>query len=240
MDIKDFREVATPIVIAGKEAGKDDDTIKMELMIAKVPYSALNAVVKTILIETGLMVDPKTVTDDLNAKIETVDWEAVQEWEQLSSLGTQLADATEGATFARAITLARAYAKSELDLMLPKKPRGSGGGGKGRVGAIAKAVVELIAANPTPSKQEFYDAMIPVVGGDQQHANILYYMGLHQAVAMAIASGETLESVVEELAKQANPTPGEGVSAVPRGESAEADSAPDEADEADGEFEDES
>ena len=222
MDINQYRDVATNIVVDGVNAGTSDDEIKMGLMGAGVPYSALNAVVKTISIEEGLIVDPKIVTNDLTAKIESVDWEAVEDWDTLETYGNQLADAVEGSTFARAITLARAYCKNELDLALPKKPRAAGGGGgKGRVGAIAGAVVELIAANNNPTKQEFYNAMVPVVGGDQQHANILYYMGLHQAVAMAVAQARSLADVVEQLAQETNPGPGEGVSAIPRGSHAE-------------------
>ena len=223
MDINKYRDVATQIVIDGFAAESSADEIKMNLMGAGVPFSALNAVVKTISIEEGLLVDPKIVTNDLGEKIEACDWESIEDWDQLEALGNQLADAVEGATFARAITLARAYAKNELDLALPKKPRAAGGGGKGRVGAIAQAVVELISTNNNPTKQEFYDAMVPVVGGDQQHANIIYYMGLHQAVCMAVAQARPLAEVVEQLAQETNPQPGEGVSAVPRGSHAEED-----------------
>jgi len=240
MDINQYREKATAIVVDGLKAKASDDDIKMNLMGVGVPYSALNTVVKTIAIEEGLLVDPKVVTTELNEKIEQVDWEAVGDWDTLADYGTKLAESVDGATFARAITLTRAYCKNEMDLALPKKPRSAGGGGKGRVGAIAQAVCDLIAENASPTKQEFYDAMIPVVGGDQQHANIIYYMGLHQAVAMTVAAGgdKTLTEITAELAQQANPTPGEGVSAVPRGESAPVETEA-EAETDEGEYDDE-
>ena len=237
-DKKEQRAIALPIITAGTENGATADEMKQDMMVAGIPFSALNGLLKSVSIEEGLMVDPKTVTEEVNTKVEACDWESVADWEALEALATQIADATEGATVARVVTLARAYCKNEMDLTLPKKPR-TGGGGSGRVGAIALAVCELFAVNPTPTKQEFYDAMVPVVGGDQQHANIIYYMGLHLSVGTAIATGRPLADVTKELASQINPKPGEGVSAVPRGGAAEAEEIAEESGDFDAEAEEE-
>jgi len=220
MNKEELLELAIPIVTDGFADELSDDEVKMNMMGVGIPFSKLNSLVKEIRISEGLIVDPNIVKNDLNEKIEAVDWESVSDWADLSSIATSLADDTEGATVARAITLARAYCKNELDLALPRKPKGAGGTGSGRVGAIAQAVAELFATNKAPTKQEFYDAMIPVVGGDQQHANIIYYMGLHLAVCTAVATEAELKDVVKILAAQTNPVPGEGVSAVPRGSNA--------------------
>ncbi len=236
----DLVALATPIVTAAYEADEIGDSMMVKLMAAGVPFGKLNTLAKSIAIEEGLLIDPKLITAELTEKIETVNWEGIEDWEGFQVIAEGLATAVDGATFARAVTLSRAYAKNELDLALPKKPRSAGGGGKGRVGAIAQAVCDLIAANAAPTKQEFYDAMVPVVGGNQQHANIIYYMGLHQAVAMTVASNgeKSLTEITAELAQQANPTPGEGVSAAPRGSHSEdADSAEDEAFEDEPDFE---
>ena len=83
--------------------------------------------------------------------------------------------------------------------------------GKGRVGDVAKAVADLFRSNSEPTKQEFYDAMIHVVGGKNQHDNIMYYVGMHLAAGVSMMNDRDIVEVVAELAKQPNPEPSEEV-----------------------------
>lgn len=214
MNIDKYIEVATPIIKAAYEAGSDDDTLKMNLMGAGVPFSKLNAVAKEIAISEGLLVDPKIVTDALNERVATVAWDTMTDsWDAFSAMITKLAESVEGATFKRTIALARAYAKNELDLSMPGKPRG--GFTVARVGVIAAVVTELFADNAQPTKQEFYDAIYAHVKGEKKHESSMYYMGLYLSICSTLLSDDDISVTVKRLAEEANPTaPSEGVVAV--------------------------
>ena len=205
MNIDKYRKAALPIIVAAYKNDHDDDTLKMNLMGAGVPFSKLNMVAKTIAIEENLLVDPKIVTDALAERIPTVTWADVKDsWDDFSGMVTKLADSVEGATFKRTIALVRAYAKNDLDLSMPGKPRG--GFTVARVGVIAEVVTGLFAANPQPTKQDFYDAVYPHVKGEKKHDSCMYYMGLYLSIASTLMSEDDIETTVKRLAEQENPT----------------------------------
>ena len=205
MNIDKYRKAALPIIVAAYENDHDDDTLKMNLMGAGVPFSKLNMVAKTIAIEENLLVDPKIVTDALAERIPTVTWADVKDsWDDFSGMVTKLADSVEGATFKRTIALVRAYAKNDLDLSMPGKPRG--GFTVARVGVIAEVVTGLFAANPQPTKQEFYDAVYPNVKGEKKHDSCMYYMGLYLSIGSTLMGEDDIETTVKRLAEEANPT----------------------------------
>ena len=202
-DIEQYREVATPIVLQGFSEGLSDDELKLRLFTAKVPYSLLNSVVRTIAVEEGLRVDPKQVLNDVKEALAAyVDWEGIDDYDDLWTLAESIENQVKGSNVTRIIELARNHCQP-LGIVLPARPRSAKK--KSREGKVARTVVALFKVNKMPTKQEFYDALVPVVGGKQAHKNILSYMKIYLAVASAIANEGDLAKHVKRISKNPDP-----------------------------------
>ena len=152
------------------------------------------------------MVDPKVVTENLKQLIGDIPWADYEEWDQVESAINALADNVDGATPARALSLARSFCKEE-EVVLPRKPKATsaGSGGGGRTSKLANAIVELVVSNPDATKQEAYDVVYPLTGGKNQHKNAMYYVNSVFSVAMAARKGITLVEAVKTLSEQPDP-----------------------------------
>lgn len=202
-DQKDYKEIATRIIENGFASDMSEDDIKMEMFSNKIPFSKLNSLYKQVAIELGLMVDPKVVTENVNEMLKEMPLDEIEEWHQVESAVQHVVDNVDGATSARVLTLMRTYCK-ENDIELPKKPKASGGGGP-RTSKLSEAVVSLVNKNPNATKQEAYDTLKPLVGGNFQHKNTLYYINTSFALALAAKKGVDLETVISDLKKQPDP-----------------------------------
>lgn len=204
MNLEELHAIATPIIEEAHLQGKDDDTIKMELMAAKIPFSKLNAVHKAVSIELGILVDPKEVTANLNEKIASVPWGDYETWDEVESVAQSLVENVDGATPQRAYALIRSFCREE-EIKLPSRPRGGGGGP--RTSKLAEIIVAMVVADPQTDVATAYAAIHEHVGGAHRHRNTLYYVFSTFAVAVAAATGSTLEDVVKNLRAQPEPAP---------------------------------
>ena len=197
MNLEELKVLATQIIEAGHADDKTEDDIKMDMFGAKIPFSKLNSLYKTIAIELGLLVDPKVVTEGVSELVEMVSWDDMETWDDVQGAVDSIADKVDGATPQRVISLIRAHCREE-EIELPKKPKGTaGGGGRARGGKAAAAMVELFAANPAPTKQEFYDVVRPVTKG---HRNVMDYMNMYFYILSAVKGGEgDLTKIIEAL-----------------------------------------
>lgn len=203
MKLEEIKALATQIIEQGWANGDQADDIKMEMFSQKIPYSKLNGLFKSISIELGLMVDPKTVTDGANALIEQVAWDEYEGWEQFAAAITKIAENVDGATDARVLTLVRSFCRDE-EIEVPKKPRAGGGGG-GRGGKLSEAVVALVNSNPHATKQDAYDALKGLVGGNNKHVNTMYYVNSFFAMCLAVANGTSVKEASASLSTQPDP-----------------------------------
>ena len=205
MSQDEIYELAKGIIVAGNADGKSDDDIKMDMFAAKVPFSKLNSLFKTISIEEGLIVDPKVIATAAGEFIEQISWDEFEEWPQVQEAVDGIVDRVDGATNARILTLIRAYCREE-EIELPKKPRAGGGGG-GRGSKLIGAIVDMAIANPEMTKQEAYDAIRPLVSSKsgKHHSNTLYYVNTAFAQCIAVAKSITLADSLKALKAQADP-----------------------------------
>ena len=227
MNKDELHALAKGIIEAGYAEGKEENDVKGDMLLAKIQYGKINGLFKSISIELGHLVDPKDVTEEINKALADEDFSGVENWAEVQAVADRFAEEITGATAARAITLIRAHCKEE-EVELPKKPRSGGTGGGPRTSKVATAVVELFNTNPAPTKQDFYDAVFPVVGGDKRHSNVLYYMNIYFAVCLAVKGSTDLDTVGKYLGSL--PTPegsdeqiGEEVDAAEEAEEAEDD-----------------
>lgn len=203
MKTDEMKAIAAKVVKAGWDAGKDEDDIKMDMFTAKIPFGKLNSLFKTLSIEGGFMADPKEVTEAVKEilegygdKIELADWAAVE-----ATVDHIVANA-EGATPARALVLFKAHCRDN-EIEMPKKP--GGGAGAPRAGKLASTVIDLVNGNKAATKQDAYDALYPIVTGDNHHRNVLYYINTMFVQCLAIANGQTLKEAVALLGAQDDP-----------------------------------
>ena len=210
MDLEAIKLQATSIIEEGYAEGKSEDDVKMDMFAAKIPFSKLNALYKSISIELGHIVDPKIVAEGVNEYLDKVDWDAMESWDEVQTAIDGIAVEVQGATNARVTALVRSFCKNE-EIELPKKPKGSGGGGGGKGGKIATAIAELFLTNKTPTKQEFYDAILPNVKG---HRNATDVTKIYLGVCLAVTSGRGIAETMEELNKQSWPKDNTGVEEV--------------------------
>jgi hypothetical protein len=198
---------ATMVIEQSHNEGLDEDATKMKMFAAGVKFSKLNSLYKSISIELGHLVDPKEITESLKELIPTVEWADIESWESgVQQAVDWLVSEVDGATPQRALALVRAYCKEE-EVQLPAKPKGATGGGTGggRASKLAAGIVDLVIANPMATKQEAYDVIYPLVGGKMKHKNAMYYVNSTFAIAVAAASGTTLDVVTANLKEQADP-----------------------------------
>ena len=204
MNQEEMKTLATGIIEAGFAAGKTEDDMKIEMFGAKIPFSKLNTMFKNTAITLGLLVDPKVITDGINELVPNIKWTEFEQWSDVEEQINNIVNHVDGATPGRALTLVRAYCKDE-EIELPAKPKGAGTGAGARAGKISVAIVNLINGNETVSKQDFYDAIFPLVGGEKQHSNTHYYQNIFLAVCLAVKGNVALAGVTEDLNKQINP-----------------------------------
>ena len=203
MKTDEMKTLAEGIVKAGWTEGKDEDDIKMDLFVAKIPFGKLNTLFKSVSIELGFMADPKEVTEGLKAvlegygdKIELADWGAVE------STIAHMAKDIEGATPQRALALLKAHCRDN-EIEFPKKPAGAAGAP--RAGKLANAIVALVIGNKASTKAEAFAIIYPLVGGEMKYKNALYYVNTTFAHCMAAANGQALAEVVSDINKQVDP-----------------------------------
>ena len=203
--LEEIKALAEQVIDQGHADGLDADAVKMNMMTAGVPFSKLNSLFNSISIDKGYAVNPKDVTEGLKELIPEIPWADFTDWEsQVQKAIDHLADTVDGATPARALTLARAFCKEE-EIELPTKPRAGGGGG--RSSKLAAAIVDLVVANPEATVAEAYAVVSPLVGGNMPHKNAMYYVNTTFAIALAAANGETLDVVTKALKEQPEPVP---------------------------------
>lgn len=204
MDNEDIKKLATQIIEDGYAESKSEDDVKMDMFAAKVPFSKLNSLYKTISIELGHIVDPKEVTEGINALLADIPWADFEEWDQAEPAIDHIVENVNGATPQRALSLVRAYCKTE-EIDLPKKPKATGGGGGGaRSSKLANAIVQAVLDGVT-SKEDAYAIINPLVGGKMKHKNTLYYVNTTFAICLAVKTETPLTDVMAELKEQADP-----------------------------------
>ncbi|RLA18840.1 MAG: hypothetical protein DRQ56_06645 [Gammaproteobacteria bacterium] len=200
MNLEEVKALATGIIENGYAEEMSEDDIKMEMFTQKVPYSKLNTLFKTISISLGLMVDPKEVTDGINALVEKIDWESKTEWSQVAETLDHIVDNVDGSTVARALTLVRAHCRDE-EIELPKKPRASGGGGGAKGGKVAAAIADIFAKG-VPTKEELYNAVLPLVKGPK---NAEAFVNMYFGICVAVKTGESLATAMASTKDQKMP-----------------------------------
>lgn len=203
MKTEEMKTLATGIVKAGWEAGKDEDDIKMDMFTAKIPFGKLNTLFKNCSIELGFMADPKEVTDGLKEvlegygdKIELADWAAVE------STLAHMAGQVEGATPQRALSLLKAHCRDN-EIEFPKKPAGAAGAP--RAGKLANAIVDLVNSAKDATKAQAFEVIYPLVGGQMKYKNALYYVNTTFAHCMAIANAQPLAETIANINGQVDP-----------------------------------
>ena len=190
------------IVVNGINDGLSEDEIKVRLFEEGVPFSKLNKTYKDIAISQGLIVDPKVVREGIREHLEEYDWEVMDTWEDVSMAINEIVDAVEGATTAKVTAMVRSYCEAE-EIALPKKPRGRKGPGRG--GRLMNAIVQLATDNPDVTKEEAYDIIRPMVGGNKPHSNTLYYINNVLVPMLAVARKESLPAVKARFAAMQDP-----------------------------------
>jgi len=194
MNLDETKALAKDIIETGYAENMSEDDIKLEMFTQKIPYSKLNSIFKSLSIELGLMVNPKDVTDGANALIEKIDWTVCEEWDNVATNIDHIVDNVDGASAARVLTLIRAFCKDE-EIELPRKPKASSGGGGGsKGGKVAVAVADLFAQGQ-PTKQEYYDTVLPLVKGPK---NALAFMSTFFLICSAAKAGSSLAQAIED------------------------------------------
>jgi len=200
MNLDETKDLAQGIIQAGYDENKGEDDVKMDMFAAKIPFSKLSSLFKSISIELGHIIDPKEIKDGINELIEQVSWDAMESWSDITEAVSGIMERVNGSTEGRVLTLIRAFCKVE-EIDLPKKPKGTVGG-RARGGKAAAAIVSLFNDNPEPTKQDFHDAVRPCTKGDK---NVLDYINMYYYVVSAVKSGTDLPSAITKLSSQADP-----------------------------------
>lgn len=225
MNLEETTLLATQIIEDAHAAGKDEDDVKMEMFAAKIPFSKLNSLYKSISIKLGHIVDPKEVTAGIGEAILEIPWEQFTTWDEVEPAISHVVDSIDGATSTRVIALVRTHCR-ENEIDLPRKPKGSAGGGP-RSSKLSETIVALVASNPQATKAEAYDAISPLVGGANRHKNTLYYINTTFAICVAVKTEVSLADVLAAL--KAQPDPEDSITSAAASE--EADTAEEMSDE---------
>ena len=199
MNVEEMKAVATQVIEDGYAADQDEDDIKMSMFAAKIPFSRLNAMFKSISIELGLMEDPKIVTEEASVLITKVPWANYTTWTEIEEVIGSIVNEVKGSTAARVLTLIRSFCREE-EIKLPAKTKAAASRARG--GKVPSAIVALFLDNPTPSKADFYAVVLPLVKG---HRNAIDYMNMFFGICLAVKGGVELSPVMEGLKAQVNP-----------------------------------
>ena len=200
MNLEEMKTVATGVIEEGYTADLDEDDIKMNMFAAKIPFSRLNSLFKSISIELDLMVDPKVVTEQANVLVAKIPWANYNTWTEIEEVIGSIVNEVEGSTASRVLTLIRAFCRDE-EIKLPTKAKA--GVSRARGGKVPSAIVALFRANAAPTKDEFYAVVLPLVKG---HRNAIDYMNMFFGICLAVKGGVELAPVMEALKVQVNPT----------------------------------
>lgn len=129
------------IVVAGIKAGKDDDTIMMELVNAGVPIRDAYGEFRTAMIRAGFLLRPKERNEKLTGLLDGFNPET---GDDVSAMLRELMDEVPRTTERQAMAAIRKYAKDNK-IELPKVKR---------VGGFKKKVYDWMLANPTATVDE--------------------------------------------------------------------------------------
>ncbi len=187
------------IVAEGWDNGASADDIRASLFAAGIPFDQINKVYKEESIKGGYMKDPVKVRAELAKFMDKVDPEDVESWADVESIQAAAMDKT-GCTKGQ-VTTALKKLLAEVDMDMPKKPRGAGGGA--RKGKIAEAILAAVVANPKLTKADMYEAALPVVKGPKNAADVTRYF---YNVAYGAANGMPLDEVIAATGSEAFPS----------------------------------
>jgi len=195
MKMKEMKEIATPIIESGFESGADHDDIKGALVAAKIPFGKINSLFKTIAIELELMRDPADIKSEIDAQVTESEWDAIDTWDQITSVVEEIMDEVEGSTEAQVLSVIRAYFKDQ-GLTLPKKTAKKAGA-RSTGGKIQAAVFGLFASTQKPTKQELYDAVEPCISGKIE-TNTIFNVKHYFILCYALCNNMTMEDAHAE------------------------------------------
>lgn len=206
MNLEQMQELAARLVEEGYADNQDANTIKTQMIVEGIDYGKVNKLYKDCAIDLGLMVDPKEITVAVVEAITDIDFSQAETWDQVEQVIAKVASEVDGATEARVTTIIRAHCRDE-EIVLPKKPAKKSGATGSRGGKIVEAVVALVNDNPSATRQDCYNALEDLVGGEKKHDNILYYVNLFFTPCMAVRSSVTVAEMSVTLSTQPVVTP---------------------------------
>ena len=138
------------IVKTGKEAGKDDNLIMIDIMQAGIGYKAASKKFSEALQELGLMIKPGDRKEQVAEILAKGKFEP-KDWDQVQSAIDHVVKTVKDTNSAQATGAIRAWLKAH-DLECPKKPKSekSAGGGK-----ALEELVHWILDNPTADEKAY-------------------------------------------------------------------------------------
>ena len=191
------------IIANGFENGMDEDGIKAELFRAGVPFADINKVYKEAAIAGGFIPDPAKVKAAVAKYIDVLDVDAVismTDYAEVQDVIADMMEQTDCTERQAAAALRKLF--TDNDAAMPKKPRGSGGGA--RRGKIAEAILDMAKEKGGDfTKQDMYEAVMPVVKGPKNAADVTHYFF---NVVYGAVNGMNLDEVLVATKDEPYPT----------------------------------
>jgi hypothetical protein len=189
----------TDAVVSGFAAKQDENTIKGAMFAIHPDFASINTLYRTIAITESLIVDPAIVAADIKLSVEGTQWDGCETWDHVLAMVEGVVEECNGSTSARVLTAARKYCK-ENEIKLPKAVKVSVSRAKGS--KVQGALVLLINAKSNATKQEAYDAVLPLVKG---HKNAVDSVNTFFNMIYAASNQMSLPEALAELKDQTMP-----------------------------------
>lgn len=184
---QEMKDKVVGILQAGFEAGKDEDTIKMEMCNAGIPFGKVEGMYMAVAIELGFVIDPKVLQTAIESQVKGTDWEVCDTWEQVEKFVEGILEEVEGATRQKVLSMAKKHCK-ESEIKLPEEAKAAKAT-RAKGGKVADAVVSAFGKNTKCTKDELYDAILPTVKGPD---NAEYYVNQYHTLGWALSNGVSL------------------------------------------------
>jgi hypothetical protein len=186
------------IIHSGFKAEQSPDTIKSAIFAEGIPFSKLSTLYSMITKADKLVADPKEVAAGIQAGVKNMKLnfkrKTPYEYKDLAPGIAAILDEVKGATETKVLTvLKKMFAEAEVPF--PRKPAPT----RGRIGVVAKTVINVFKKNSKASLEELEEALKPNVKSDKVAND---YAKQYHKLGFALANGLSANEVLTVFSKE--------------------------------------
>jgi hypothetical protein len=185
------------IILSGFKAKQSPDAIKSAIFAEGVPFSKLSVLYSMITKAEKLVADPKEIAAGVDAGIKAMKikfgGKKPIEYGDLAPGIANIVETVKGATESRVITaLKKLFEENETPF--PRKPAPT----RGRMGIVAKTVINVFKKNSKASEAELKEALVKVTKTEK---NADDYSKQYHKMGYALANGLSANEVLTVFSK---------------------------------------